>query len=130
MCTGHFPKFKHSVPLLAPEPIEHFLVSALADGQKIGIMLPEEDQIPQNRKLWNDSGVTNLAYASATPYGDIKNISTAGLSLKEQGATMICLDCMGFSLEMKKIVSSETNLPVIIPRTLCTSVLREFLSQI
>lgn len=123
-CTGVFPPFHHRKIFLEPEPIFHAVAEKLADGQKIGVIVPLPEQIPQARTFWKKSGVDITAVA-ASPYLEFEKIRRAGQSFNGQKLAFIVLDCMGFSAEMKHAVQEAGSLPVILPRTLAIRILNE-----
>lgn len=127
LCTGSFPEFEHTVPLIRPQPLFHSVAQKLADGRKIAVMVPEPDQVEQAVEWWSKSGVEAVV-TSASPYGNVENIVEAAAKLKNSGAAFLCLDCMGFTSEMKQVAGEASGLPVLLPRTLVASVTAEFLS--
>ena len=50
-CTGVFPKFRHKKLFLEPQPLFHAAVQKLADGDKVGVLVPMEEQIAQGLSL-------------------------------------------------------------------------------
>lgn len=127
LCTGGFPEFRHSVPLIRPQPLFYAVAQKLADGAKIAVMVPDPAQEQQARDWWGKSGI-DIQVVSASPYGEMNRIAAAARTLKGCGAPFLCLDCMGFTQEMKKVAGRESGLPVLLPRTLIASIAAEFLS--
>lgn len=125
-CTGAFPEFKHAKILLKPQPIFHAIAQKLAGSSKIGLFVPEPDQIGQAYAFWEKSGVS-VDVVSASPYLDFQAIERAALNFKNSDAAFICLDCMGYSEAMKARIQEITQKPVLLPRTLVTRILCEFL---
>lgn len=123
-CTGAFPPFHHRKIFLEPEPIFHAVAEKLADGQRIGVIVPLPEQIPQARAIWKKSGV-EIAAAAASPYLESEKVRSAGQSFSGQKLAFIVLDCMGFSAEMKYAVQEAGGFPVILPRTLVVRILSE-----
>lgn len=125
-CTGAFPKFKHKAIFLEPEEIFHSVAEKIASGTKIGVLVPMEDQVDFAKNLWQEQGAdVEITYAS--PYLEFDNILKAAAFFKGKDLSFICTDCMGYSLEMKNAIQEITGLPVILPRTLITRILCEFL---
>ena len=116
-CTGVFPRFRHSKIFIEPQPLFHSIVEKLSDGQKIGVLVPMPDQVEQAYTFWGKSGVHILA-AHASPYLEMEQIRRTAEVFRDQGLAFICADCMGFSMEMKKMIEEVTGLRVILPRTL------------
>lgn len=127
LCTGVFPEFRHAVPLIRPQPLFYAVAQSLADGRDIAVMVPEREQEEQAFERWG-SGRSKIHVASASPYGDPAEIERAARRLSDCGAAFLCLDCMGFSLDMKRAAGKASGLPVLLPRTLVTSIVSELLS--
>ena len=123
-CTGVFPEFRHHVLLLKPQPLFHAIAAKLADGQKIGVLVPNQDQIMQAYHTWNMSGIQIIA-VSVSPYLESDKVIEAATYLKAKGVSFICADCMGYSLNMKHHIQEITGIPVLLPRTLIVSILCE-----
>lgn len=123
-CTGVFPHFEHRVILLEPQPLFHSVVQKLADGKKIGLLVPMPDQIEQGYRFWGGSGV-DVEITSASPYLEFEKVRQAAEFFKGKDLAFICTDCMGYSVEMKRAIEEVTGLPVILPRTLVVRILNE-----
>lgn len=125
-CTGVFPKFRHKGLFIEPQPLFHAVAEKLADGRKIGVLVPEPDQVEQALHSWGKSGVNILA-VSASPYQEPEKIKAAAEKFCGHDLSFICTDCMGFSMEMKHWIQEITGLPVLLPRTLVVKILCEML---
>ena len=123
-CTGEFPRFEHTVILLEPKPLFCAVVEKLADGKKIGIMVPMPEQIEQAEQFWRTNGV-DVMVTSASPYLEFEKIQEAARFFTGQDLAFICTDCMGYSSAMKEAIEEVTGLPVILPRTLVVRILNE-----
>lgn len=118
MCTGQFPQFSNNGILLKPEKIIYSVLKGL-DVQRLGIIVPEEEQIEDSLKQYSEFNPQILA---ASPYGPMENIAKASSKL-DKDLDMVLLDCMGFTENMKKIVQDITGLNIILPRTLVSGIL-------
>ena len=114
-CTGVFPKFRHKKLFLEPQPLFHAAVQKLADGHKVGVLVPMEEQIAQGYQFWGKSGV-DVEIACASPYGAFDRVVEAAKAFK------------GYSVAMKRAIEDETGLSVLLPRTLAVRILCEFLA--
>lgn len=128
LCTGVFPEFEHRTILLEPQSMLHAVVSRLAGGRKVGLLVPMEDQVEQAYRFWGRSGV-NVVVAHASPYLEAEGVRAAAAQLKGQDLAFLCTDCMGYSVAMKESICEETGLPVILPRTLVVRILCELLDE-
>ncbi len=126
LCTGKFPEFAHKNLLIRPQEMLHSVISRLGSGGKVGLLLPDSDQAEQAQKWWSKSGA-RVVIEIASPYGEMKEIVRAATALKGKEISMIFMDCMGYTLEMKEKVKAITGKPVVLPRTLTARVIRELL---
>lgn len=123
-CTGVFPHFDHRVLFLEPQPLFHAVVQKLADGRKIGLLVPEADQMEQAYHFWGESGVA-VEVTHASPYLEFEKVRQAASFFKGKNLAFVCTDCMGYSVEMKRAIEEACGLPVVLPRTLVMRVLDE-----
>lgn len=126
MCTGEFPAFEHDGPLVVPMPLFHAAARELAGGRRVAVVVPEESQAGQVEERWRADGL-DVGVVCASPYGDPARIAEVARSLRGGGYLFACLDCMGFTTGMRRIVRQESGLPVLLPRTLVASVVSELL---
>ena len=125
-CTGVFPKFAHKGIFLEPQPLFHAVVQKLADGRKIGVLVPMPDQVEQAYRFWGESGV-DVTVACASPYLEFEKVRQAASFFKGKDLAFLCTDCMGYSVEMKRALEEETGLSVLLPRTLAVRIVQELL---
>lgn len=128
LCTGKFPKFTHEKLLIIPQPIFQSTAEKLAGGTRVGVIVPDKSQEEQVARWWNMSGV-QTEVASGSPYLGMHEVEAAAYRLKGKDISFICLDCMGYTVEMKRRVSEITGKPVILPRTLVARVADELYSK-
>jgi protein AroM len=121
VCTGNFPLFIHKKPLLFPDKILNGVVHSILGNGKLGILVPLDEQKESLKMKW---GSIPIVSQSVSPY-EKDDYITPALKLKEQGATLIVLDCMGYNEAHKDIVKKYTDLPVILPRSIVARVAAE-----
>lgn len=123
VCTGEFPPFTHRRPLFLASPLLVKGVQALADGP-VGVISPlPEQQADSVRKF---AGVEVLT-AAANPYGaDPLDLEQAAQSLFDRGATLLVLDCMGYSEADRAVVRRAVpDVPVVVARSLVARLVAE-----
>jgi protein AroM len=121
-CTGEFPELKSKKLLIEPSVLLSKVVEALSPTHSITILIPSADQKAELRKKWNLG--SDKVIIPISPYTS----STGDFVRKLKGITadrLVVMDCIGYSVEMKKLVSNSLNRPVILPRTLLAAVLKE-----
>jgi protein AroM len=114
LCTGGFAPFKATKPVVFPDRLLKGAVSALWSTGVLGVVAPLEGQIAMNREVWSSYP---LAIEVASPYAEGTALESAGDRLRQRGASLIVLNCMGFSEAMKAQVRQGTGLPVLLPST-------------
>lgn len=127
LCTGKFPKFTHEKLLIIPQPIFQSTAEKLAGATRVGVIVPDKAQEEQVAKWWHMSGVLTEV-ASGSPYLGMHEVEAAAYGLKGKDISFICLDCMGYTVEMKRRVAAITGKPVILPRTLVARLADELYS--
>jgi protein AroM len=117
LCTGEFPPFSCSKPLLYPQILLRHFVSAVIGDQVLGVLSPDASQIPQSRRRWHENGVEKVYVRAASPYQSFNEVIEEAVHLKEDGAKLLVLDCIGYTQKMKNEIRKRTLLPVVLPRT-------------
>lgn len=126
VCTGEFPPFSCSKLLIEPSHVLFNVAKAVASGLKLGVMMPDKDQLPWGEERWSRVS-EDLCIEAASPYGDYAAIHAAAERLKAWGAEAVVLDCIGYTAGMKKAVREITGAPVILARSILARVLAEVL---
>ncbi|WP_081085402.1 AroM family protein [Burkholderia cepacia] len=119
LCTGEFEGLQcANAWLIEPDRIIPLTVAALAGKRQVGIVVPLESQIESECRKWADLGRVPLC-ATASPYEKGDNaIRIAARRLRDRGAEMIVLDCMGFVERHGRIAQEASGLPVIVSNVL------------
>lgn len=128
VCSGKFPAFRHNTLLLKPQELLHAVTSKIADGSTVGLIIPDKDQIDQITHWWNNNGV-NVDVEVASPYQVFKGIEDAARRLRTKQVSVIFMDCMGYTIQMKQKVREITGKPVLLPRTLAAAVINELFGE-
>ncbi|MCG1009704.1 AroM family protein [Salinicoccus sp. ID82-1] len=127
LCTGSFPDIVLKTSnLYLPDQIISPVISNIAKHRRMGLLIPHENQKSMMEDKWREYGLDPLI-ASASPYLDLDEIVVAAKSLEQSNADFILMDCMGYTEEMKKAVSAEVTVPVILSNTLMVKILSELL---
>ncbi|TKH03716.1 AroM family protein [Peribacillus simplex] len=124
LCTGDFPTIINKKPLIYPDKILSHTVQAILSKGKLGLVVPLEEQRNTLTRKWKSTGA-ELYVEVASPYED-SDIKRAAGNLKNQGADLIVLDCMGYNETHKKEAMEGSGLPVLLPRTLTARIVAEY----
>lgn len=127
MCTGAFPPFGHSKPLLLPQEALYGAVIGLAGGGRIGALIPLESQREQSLRKWRERGIPDAQVFPASPYGDDPGaaIEDASRAAREAGVAVLFMDCFGYDLAMKSAARRSFGGPVVLARTLAARLIAE-----
>jgi len=127
ICTGTFPKFQSKSFILYPEPILYHVAQSVLREGKLGVLTPGVEQIPHQQDRWGKI-FPEVSVMGASPYvQDGEEVKEAARKLKEEGADLIVMDCMGYTLEMKEWVKEITGKPALLARSTLARVAEELL---
>ena len=124
LCTGKFPKLRHSKMLIIPQPLIHSLLQKLADDRPIGLLVPDSSQISQAQSWFSESNI-QIRVRALSPYLVSSLLREKAQSLQNENLALILPDCMGYSISVKKELEQQLAVPVLLPRTFIASLLNE-----
>lgn len=126
LCTGTFPRFRCRRPVLEPDRILLGATQGVFDGGRLGILIPLEAQRASAAKRFAPAATDPLVVA-ASPYGDPEDLVRAAGELARGGATLIVMNCMGYTPAMKALVRDVAGVPVLLPSSLLARFVAEVL---
>ncbi|MEY8535372.1 AroM family protein [Blautia pseudococcoides] len=124
LCTGKFPKLRHERMLIIPQPLIHSLLQKLADDRPIGLLVPDESQIPQAQSWFSESDI-QVQVQALSPYLKSSLLQEKAHSLQKENLSLILPDCMGYSIALKKELEHHLPIPILLPRTFIATLLNE-----
>ena len=124
VCTGEFPRFRCDRLLVRPQRVLYNAVSGLAEGLSLGVLIPDQDQVGPAEARWHGAAARVKAYA-ASPYGAVEEVRRGAAILREWGAQLIAMDCIGYTLAMKAMVREEIGVPVVLARSIVARTIAE-----
>jgi protein AroM len=124
LCAGVFPAFRSAHPVVMPERCMTAMVDAVFDGRRLGVIVPIEQQRASYRTRWSRVDA-RVAVVVASPYDDPARLVDAADELRRAGASLVVMECMGFTSGMKQIVRDVTGVPALLPATVLARVLAE-----
>ena len=127
MCTGAFPRFEHSKPLLAPQEALYGAVAGIAGKERIAALIPLESQRGQAIHKWREYGLEGALVFPANPYGKdpASEIQQASAEARRAGAAVLFMDCFGYDRAMKEAAKVAFARPVVLARTLAARLVSE-----
>jgi protein AroM len=125
LCAGVFPPFASRKPVLTPDRCLAAMVSATFDGGRLGVIVPIKEQQASSAARWArvDPGVVVTV---ASPYDEPARLVAAAEELQRAGASLVVMECQGFTSPMKRVVRDVTGAPALLP----ASVLARFLAEL
>lgn len=127
LCTGPFPEgFSSPVPLLYPQKLLYAAASALSAKGFLGVVSPDPAQCGALGARWK-LAVPHVVTASFNPYDTAASMDDAARTIREGGADLAVLDCIGYTGAMKAAFAQKTGLPVLLPRTVTARFAMELL---
>lgn len=115
----------HKVPLIAPSSVMRRVVSSIAGGRSLGVIVKEKGGAATSIAAWKEAGAEVAAAAEVAPGAGFVAFADAALKLKAAGAEMLVLESMAYSLKAKKLIQEFSGLPVIAARSAVASVVNE-----
>lgn len=131
LCTGVFYGLQtKKAVFIEPEKIIVPTISSLVKDHKLGIIGPLEKQPKLLAEKWSDLAQAPV-YVSASPYTYDKSVfQVATQELKDENVSLILLDCMGYTEEMKRVVLREAgDIPIILSNVLVIKIVSELMSE-
>ena len=122
LCTGEF-AVTSGKPLVFPGRVLASTVMAVHGGRSIAVLAPHDGQVALVGDRWRARGVQATVLA-ASPYADT-DFEAVGRRARDAGATLVVMDCLGYSLAMKALVTRASGLPALLARSLVARVAGE-----
>lgn len=127
LCTGEIPSLKVKKPLLMPDELISNIVRCVKGG-KIGIVVPEKEQVPQIKRRWESRGLS-VVITNANPYGESKAFEKAAKFLAKENVDLVVLDCIGFTPKVKELFRRLTGRHILLPQTVLGSILKDLITS-
>jgi protein AroM len=124
LCAGVFPPFQSPHPVVMPERCMSAMVDAVFDGRRLGVIVPIAEQVESYRARWSRVD-PRVAVVVASPYDDPARLVDAAEALRRAEASLVVMECMGFTSGMKQIVRDVAGVPALLPATVLAPVLAE-----
>lgn len=130
VCSGPFPGFAHSRPLVQPQPLLYGAALALAGKARIAVLLPDPAQFDWARRQWLAAGVPDPLLLCADPYQPerMASVIAAAASAEAAGAGCLYLDCFGYDRTLREAAATAFQGPIVLARTTAGRLLAEVAS--
>lgn len=125
LCSGAFPELRRpDISLVEPVVLVRGIIKTLARGKTLGVVGPASDmaEAPEQWRAY----ARNVVTAAASPYGgDIRMVTQAAMAAESQGAHVLLLDDMGFTMDHAAAARSGVGIPVICATTATAGLMKE-----
>lgn len=130
LCTGEFHGLgARQAWLVEPDRIVPPAAAALAGDRQVGIILPLQEQAASEAGKFSLLARPPLCEA-ASPYGqDLRAVEQAARTLRERGAQMLLMDCMGFVEAHRAAARRASGLPTLLSNALIARLVAELVHQ-
>ncbi|WP_347554112.1 AroM family protein [Robbsia sp. KACC 23696] len=130
LCTGEFHGLVgRTAWLVEPDQIVPPAAAAIAGDRQVGILVPLVGQIESEYQKWQGLRKRPIC-ATASPYADpndTRELEAAARQLRDQGAELLIMDCMGFVERHREVAKAASGLPVILSNALIARLTAELL---
>ena len=129
LCGADWSALTAKVPIVNPGKLFPNVVQALAAGSKLGVVKPAAHQIAPTEAQYRGLGLDAVVTA-AFPYdgGADDAARTAGRQLRESGAELVWMTCVGMNESMRAALREELDAPVILARSILARVIGELVA--
>lgn len=130
LCTGEFGHlYANRAMLLEPDRIVPPLIAAIVGDRLVGVMVPVAGQTVEQASKWKDMS-RPPCYAVASPYlASDGALLDAALSLQDQGADVVVLDCIGYHQRHRDLLQKILGIPILLPNVIVAKLAAELLVQ-
>lgn len=130
LCGADWTSVRSPVPVVNPGLLFPNVVQALGQGLKLGVIKPDEGQIPHTIQHYTSLGLDPVVTA-ASPYHDdrLARAERAAETLREAGADMIWMTCVGMNEDMRAAVRAVHPRPTILARSLLARIIGELVTE-
>ena len=123
-CSGRLQKLESTVPLLLPGEILEHTILAIAEGKKVGVLVPDEEQVQRTIGQFEELN-TKPHVLAASPFGPKETIVDACRDIAQFDPALIVMDCTSYNAELKKLAQEITGKPVITAESVLLSIVSE-----
>lgn len=130
LCGADWSPVKATVPVVNPGRLFPNLVQALGTGLKLGVVKPDEAQIPHTVRHYTSIGLDPVVTA-ASPYeaDRLDRARRAAETLRDQGAELIWMTCVGMDEDMRDAVHEVLPRPTILARSVLARIVAELVGE-
>ncbi|MCR6692249.1 MAG: AroM family protein [archaeon YNP-LCB-003-016] len=104
LCSGEFPDYPSSKPIIYPEKVLKGMASSIVYGGRVGILIPAVEQVDYARVKWGGL-FRDLHVYPISPYtSSLSDFRGLGGRLRGDGVKLAIMDCIGYTLEQRDVL--------------------------
>lgn len=128
ICGADWSPIRAGVPMVNPGRLFPNLVQALGTGLRLGVIKPDEGQIPHTIAHYTSLGL-NPVVTAASPYATnrLDRARQAAEVLRAESVDLIWMTCVGMDEEMREAVHDVLPRPTILARSILARVIDELI---
>jgi protein AroM len=129
LCTGEFHGLSsRGAWLVEPDRIVPPAAAAIAGQRQVGVIVPVIEQAESEAGKFAQLHHPPIC-AAASPYdAGVEDVERAARALREQGAELLLLDCMGFTEAHRSAARRAAGLPVLLSNALIAKMTAELMA--
>lgn len=130
LCGADWSVIEASVPIVNPGRLFPGLIQGLVGRSRLGVVKPSAGQVERTLEQYRHELGLDVVVTSAFPYDAdaCQAARAAGLLLKEEGAELVWMTCVGMGEEMREALQAELDRPVILARSILARVIDELVA--
>lgn len=130
LCSGEFPEFRSSVPVVYPDKLLKGFASAVSARGPVAVLIPLAKQAGYAKAKWSRY-YRQLIVESVSPYsaGEAEFRGVAR-RLAAERVSMTVMDCVGYTFRHKRIVAGITGKPVVATRGVVAAAINELVREL
>jgi len=130
LCGADWSALRSPRLIVNPGQLFPAIVGALAKGRKLGIIKPDAGQVERERQRYAERGIEAIV-TSASPYSGpdrLREAREAAELLRDGGAELVWMTCVGMDEAMRAEVARVTGVPVLLAQALLARNVAELLT--
>lgn len=131
LCGADWSAIQSPVLVVNPGKLFPAVVSALAQGRRLGVIKPSAGQVESERARYARLGIEAVV-TSASPYSGEERLALARAAaeqLGDAGCELVWMSCIGMDEPMRAVVTEVTGHPALLARSVLGRVIGELVAS-
>lgn len=117
LCSGEFPRYKASIPIVYPEKVLKGFASGISYSGSVAVLIPAVEQLEYARLKWSGLFEDLKVYAISPYTASLNDFRIIGEKLKANGVRLVVMDCIGYSLDQRNVLKVCGDFMILTART-------------